>query len=229
MRPRDAGTFSRPVAVFLSFVPRVVAPSVALAASQSRTGGTKASRSPAEFASRSATRRNVRARCSLEIAKVLTASALYQLPSRVAPHPTQGAGRRTRSTGLARRRGHKRDRHDLLGLPPRRELRASPRPPLTRAFPAIRAGASRRCRWPGREKRSATSAGSSKTSTATAGATWRCCRSISPRMIWWLGAGILVRAASRRQAVRRPPENWSRPGSIPEPSAPKDRAAIKPQ
>ena len=46
-----------------------------------------------------------------------------------------------------------------------------------------------------------------------------CCRSTSPRTTSSLGAGIRDRAANPRRAVRRPPANWFRPGSIPERSA----------
>ena len=55
--------------------------------------------------------------------------------------------------------------------------------------------------------------------TATAGATSRCCTSISPRTIWSPGAGIRARAVSGRRARRKKPASWSRHGSTAERSA----------
>ena len=73
----------------------------------------------------------------------------------------------------------------------------------TRAFRAIRAGASRRSKWPGKASRSARSASSSRTRRATADARSRCCTSISRTTTWSRGAGSRAKGASRRRADQK--------------------------
>jgi NAD(P)-dependent dehydrogenase (short-subunit alcohol dehydrogenase family) len=64
------------------------------------------------------------------------------------------------------------------------------RPARSKAYPVIRAGALRRSRWPGKESRSARSAGKSRTHSATADAISSCCTSTWRKMTWLHGVGI---------------------------------------
>jgi hypothetical protein len=89
--------------------------------------------------------------------------------------------------GRARAAASKRPRAANV-IPNRTSLCA--RPPAIGAFPAIRAWAWLRCRWPGNARSIGDICRQLKDTARNAGRDSRCCRSMSPRTIWWHADGL---------------------------------------